>query len=82
MTNVMQTLDAKRRDMYQKKELLTDTRAIAAYKKAISGTSIYRHAADYMRATFSFLKTVKKHNCFTILLVKVYHLSLLNCCDL
>ena len=28
----------------------------AAYKKAISGTSIYRHAADYMRVTISFLK--------------------------
>ena len=41
------------------KKLLTDTRAIAAYKKAISGTSIYRHAADYMRVTicFFFLET-------------------------
>ena len=38
------------------KKVLTDTRAIAAYKKAISGTSIYRHAADYMRVTISFLK--------------------------
>ena len=33
------------------KKLLTESRAIAAYKKAIMGTSIYRHATDYMRVT-------------------------------
>ena len=34
-------------------KMLNDARAIAAYKKAISGTTIYRHAADYMRVTSS-----------------------------
>ena len=33
------------------KKMLTDSRATAAYKKAITGTTIYRHAADYMRVT-------------------------------
>ena len=33
------------------KKMLTDARAIAAYKKAISGTTIYQHVADNMRVT-------------------------------
>ena len=40
------------------KKLLTEARAIAAYKKAITGTTIYRHAADYMRVTHSCSWTV------------------------
>ncbi|XP_068684450.1 uncharacterized protein [Montipora foliosa] len=36
------------------KKLLTESRAIAAYKKAIMGTSIYRHATDYMRCRETF----------------------------
>lgn len=31
------------------KQLLTEPDAIAAYRKAIMGTSIYRHPGDYMR---------------------------------
>ena len=31
------------------KKLLTKPEAIAAYRKAIMGTTIYRHASDYMR---------------------------------
>ena len=42
------------------KKMLTDVRAIAAYKKAISGTTIYRHAADYMRVTISCSQTFWK----------------------
>ena len=40
------------------KKKLTEARAIAAYKKAITGTTIYRHAADYMRVTHSCSRTV------------------------
>ena len=40
------------------KKKLTEARAIAAYKKAITGTTIYRHAADYMRVTHSCSGTV------------------------
>ncbi|XP_068752792.1 uncharacterized protein [Montipora capricornis] len=36
------------------KKLLTESRAIAAHKKAIMGTSIYRHATDYMRCWETF----------------------------
>ena len=40
------------------KKKLTEARAIAAYKKAITGTTIYRHAADYTRVTHSCSRTV------------------------
>ena len=39
------------------KKKLTEARAIAAYK-AITGTTIYRHAADYMCVTHSCSRTV------------------------
>ena len=40
------------------KKMLTEARAIAAYKKAITSTIIYRHAADYMWVTHSCSWTV------------------------
>ena len=35
------------------KKMLTEARAIAAYKKAITGATTYQHAADYMQVTNS-----------------------------
>ena len=40
------------------KQLLTQPEAIAAYRKAIMGTSIYRYPADYMRVTNVFYKWI------------------------
>ena len=37
------------------KKKVTKPEAVAAYKKAISGTSIYRHASDYMRVNTPWL---------------------------
>jgi len=49
------------------KKMLTEARAIAAYKNAITGTTIYRYAADYMLVTYSCPWTVGHvHVFFTV----------------
>jgi len=46
------------------KKPLTKPAAIAAYKKAIMGTTIYRHCSDYMRVTIC---------CFILFLTNFIH---------
>ena len=58
MPTAMQSLAATEQDGYvMSKKVITKPEAIAAYRKAISGTTIYRHASDYMRVKISCLSS-------------------------